>query len=143
MKTIYSLLLVILLVSCKNESPKESTTGTENPMNEELTNSRNYKSSGNFENETYTFKKKTDSIDENWNLDSPERQMSLYERFQMDDSQQEQYETALAEWSNTNPEEPYKKLSTATRIEAESNILKQILSEDQFKHYELWVNEND
>lgn len=143
MKTIYSFLIVILLVSCKNESPKESTTGTENPMNEELTNSRNYKSSGNFENETYTFKKKTDSIDENWNLDSPERQMSLYERFQMDDSQQEQYETALAEWSNTNPEEPYKKLSTAKRIEAESNILKQILSEDQFKHYELWVNQND
>ncbi|WP_225034688.1 hypothetical protein [Winogradskyella sp. SM1960] len=143
MKTIYSLLLVILLVSCKNESPKESTTGTKNPMNEELTNSRNYKSSGNFENETYTFKKKTDSIDENWNLDSPERQMSLYERFQMSDAQQEQYETALAEWSNANTEEPYNKLSTATRIEAESNILKQILSEDQFKHYELWVNQND
>ena len=67
----------------------------------------------------------------------------LYERFQMDDSQQAQYETALAEWPNTETDEPYKKLSTSTRIQAEYNILKQTLTEDQFKHYELWVNEND
>ena len=69
MKTTYSILaaaaLLTLSTSCKNETSQKNTSETRNPMNKELTDTRNYESDGNFDEDTYTYTKKPDSIDEN------------------------------------------------------------------------------
>ena len=146
MKTTYSILAVALLTlsfSCKNESSKKNTPEPRNPMNEELTDTRNYESDGNFDEDTYTYEEKTDSINENWNLNNPERQMELYARFEMSDVQQQRYETALTKWWDSETEDPFEKLSANERIEVESNILENILSADQYENYEDWADDNN
>ncbi|WP_179376823.1 hypothetical protein [Winogradskyella wichelsiae] len=145
MKTNYKFLAMVLLAvsfSCKNESSKKEIN-TRNPMNKELTDTQNYEEDGNFEEDTYTYESKTDSINENWNLNDPERQMQLYSRFEMSDAQQERYETELQKWWDSEMDDPYKKLSADHRIETESKILKNILDEEQYENYEAWSNDND
>lgn len=145
MKMTYRMLALVLLTlsfSCKNETSKENTD-TRNPMNEELTNTRNYEEDGNLEEDLYTYEEKADAINANWNLKSPERQMRLYSRFEMNDSQQQRYETALTEWMNADAENPYEKLSANDRIDAEADILEDILDEEQFDRYKAWASDND
>ncbi|RCW91337.1 hypothetical protein [Winogradskyella arenosi] len=143
MKPVYSLLVISLMWSCKNDTTKPEVPITQNPMNEELTDTRNYEADGNFEEDVYTYERKTDSINENWNLNNPERQMGLYARFNMSDAQQEKYETALSNWFQSQTNEPYEKLGTTTRIEAEDSILKPILDEHQYENYQAWAQDND
>ena len=146
MKYFYNILaitLVTLSFSCKNETSEKSIPETRNPMNEELTDTRNYESDGNFKEDTYTYEEKTDSINENWNLNSPERQMELYARFKMTDMQQQRYETALTKWWDSETEDSFEKHSANKRIEVESNILKNILNEDQYENYEEWADDNN
>ncbi|QXP78292.1 MULTISPECIES: hypothetical protein [Winogradskyella] len=140
---IFAITLVTLSFSCKNETSEKSIPETRNPMNEELTDTRNYESDGNFKEDTYTYEEKTDSINENWNLNSPERQMELYARFKMTDMQQQRYETALTKWWDSETEDSFEKHSANKRIEVESNILKNILNEDQYENYEEWADDNN
>ncbi|GAA4242776.1 MULTISPECIES: hypothetical protein [Winogradskyella] len=145
MKTTYPFLALALLTlsfSCKNETSKESID-TRNPMNEELTDTRNYEKDGNFEEDVYTYEEKTGDIDQNWNLNNPERQMRLFAQFEMSDDQQQRYETALANWMDSNTGTPYKNLSANDRINAEANILETILDKEQFNRYKQWANAND
>ncbi|SDH29171.1 hypothetical protein [Winogradskyella thalassocola] len=145
MKTTYYILALALLTlsfSCKNKTSKESTD-TRNPMNEELTDTRNYEKDGNFEEDVYTYEEKTGDIDQNWNLNDPERQMRLYEQFELSEEQQQLYETALANWMTSNTENPYKNLSANDRIDAEADILENILDTEQFNRYKEWANAND
>ncbi|WP_178984110.1 hypothetical protein [Winogradskyella helgolandensis] len=145
MKTTYHIIALALLTvsfSCKNETSKESTD-TRNPMNEELTDTRNYEQDGNFEEDVYTYEEKTGDIDQNWNLKDPERQMRLYAQFELSEEQQQLYETALSNWMTSNTENPYEKLSANDRIDAEADILEDILDDGQFEHYKEWANAND
>ncbi|MBU2929427.1 hypothetical protein [Winogradskyella psychrotolerans] len=145
MKTTYHIIALALLTasfSCKNETSKESTE-TRNPMNEELTDTRNYQKDGNFEEDVYTYEEKTGDIDQNWNLNDPERQMRLFAQFEFSNDQQQRYEMALDNWMTSDTENPYEKLSANDRIDAEADILKDILSDDQFDHYKEWANAND
>ncbi|GGG52684.1 hypothetical protein [Bizionia arctica] len=146
MKTRYTILalsILVLGVSCKNESPNHSTADTENPMNEQITKTTNYKEEGNFEEEVYTHEAITDSINEHWNLDDPERQQGLYSNFEMTTKQQQDYEKALQAWLESDMENPYDKLSASERIDAENIILKPILDESQYTRYKAWAKEND
>ncbi len=145
MKTTYHILALALLTlsfSCKNETKQESTD-TRNPMNEELTDTRNYEKDGNFEEDVYTFEEKTGDIDQNWNLNDPERQMRLYSQFELSEEQQQRYETALANWMTSHTENPYEKLSANDRIDVEADILEDILDEAQFERYKAWAEAND
>lgn len=148
MKTTYQILAIALLTlsfSCKNETSKDPVhIDTRNPMNEELTDTRNYEEEdGNLDDDDYTYEEKTADIDTNWNLKDPERQMRLYARFEMNDSQQQRYETALTEWMTADPENPYEQLSANDRIDAEAEILKDILDDEQFDRYKTWAADND
>lgn len=146
MKTTYRILVIVLLTfsfSCKNTSSEQKVTTNQNPMNDELTNTRNYEEDGNLKEDVYTFERKTDSINENWNLDSPVRQERLYTRFNMSESQQEQYKKALKDWWASDIDNPYDKISTKKRIKAESDILKNILDDNQYDRYKVWFDDND
>ncbi|WP_179334568.1 hypothetical protein [Winogradskyella costae] len=145
MKTTYKIIALALLTvsfSCKNETSKDSTD-TRNPMNEELTDTRNYEQDGNFEEDTYSYEEKTGDINPNWNLNDPERQMRLYAQFELSEAQQQRYETELSNWMNSNTENPYESLSANDRIDAEAKILEDILDDGQFERYKEWANAND
>ncbi|SDR90814.1 hypothetical protein [Winogradskyella sediminis] len=145
MKTEYHILglaLLTLSLSCKDETSKNASD-TRNPMNEELTDTRNYENSGNLEEKVYTYEEKTGELETNWDLNDPERQMRLYERFEMSDQQQERYETALAEWMESHTENPYETLSAHDRIAAEADILETILDNNQYDAYKDWADDND
>lgn len=143
---ILAILIVSIAMSCKNESPKHSTEGTTNPLNEDLTKTTNYKKNGNFENRddnSYNITKTTDSIYENWNLDDPKRQQILYSKFNMSPEQIQKYEKALQDWWDFDDDNPYEKLSANERIEEEDKIMRTILNESQLENYQKWANEND
>ncbi|WP_132215093.1 hypothetical protein [Mariniflexile fucanivorans] len=138
------LLLLVFLMSCKNESSKSTTIDTPNATNEELTNTTNYKeNNGNFNDETYDINKQTDSLNENWNLNDPNRQKLLFSTFDMSQNQIQKYKTALKKWWNEDVENQYDKLSANERIEKERDILKEILDDSQFENYKDWANKND
>lgn len=146
MKTIHKTFLALLLItsmSCKNTTSEKESQGTINPKNEELTNTTNYKESGNFEDERYNIEKSTDSIDENWNIDDPKRKQMLYSRFDMTQEQIQKYEVALEQWWKSDSDAPYEKLSANERIKKEDEILKNILDKGQYSRYKDWANEND
>ncbi|WP_431135333.1 hypothetical protein [Psychroserpens mesophilus] len=146
MKTMYRILALTVLIfsfSCKNKSSEQTTSGTKNPMNEELTNTRNYEDDGNFREDVYTFEHKTDSINENWNLDNPERQERLYSRFDMTKNQQERYEKELQDWWTSDDNNPYDKMSTDKRIEFENDVMKHLLEDEQYERYKAWADNND
>ena len=137
------LFLLAFILSCKNESPQESTKGTTNTLNKELTKTTNYKESGNFEESTYNINAETDSLSQNWNLNDSKRQQKLYSRFNMTQNQMQKYEKALKNWLDSDPEDPYDKFSANKRIKEEAEILKVILTKEQYKNYTEWANEND
>jgi len=145
MKTLTKLLTIGFLasLSCKNDSPKQSTETTTNPMNDEITNTTNYKESGNFDDDPYDIEKASDSVNENWNLNDPERQQKLYDEFNMTQSQIQKYESALKDWWNSDEDAPYEKISANERIKKEDEILKKILDESQYHRYKEWADAND
>ena len=139
-----SLLMVLSIISCKNESSKNTEIETQNATNEELTNTTNYKeNNGNFNDETYDITRQTDSLNENWNLNDPKRQKLLFSTFNMSQSQIQKYKTALKNWWNADVEDQFEKLSANERIKKEQDILKDILDDSQFKNYNDWANKND
>lgn len=147
MKNVFKVVLIAILgvvFSCKNNTTEQNVEGRVNPLNEDLTKTTNYKKNGNFEdNETFNVTEDSDSINENWNLNDPDRQKALYSRFRMDDTQIEMYETALENWWSTDLDHPYDKLSANERIKEEGAILKEILNDSQFNQYSQWANDND
>lgn len=145
MKTIYKLslfisILAMVTISCKNESPKHSTEGTTIPKNEDLTNTTNYKDNTNLDGSGYDLTKETDSVNENWNLDSPKRQERLYAEFNFTKEQITDYETAIENWKKSDTENPYEKLSSDERIMVEDSILKNILDDTQYDSYKDWAD---
>ena len=139
-----SLLMVLSIISCKNESSKNTEIETQNATNEELTNTTNYKeNNGNFNDETYDITRQTDSLNENWNLNDPKRQKLLFSTFNMSQSQIQKYKTALKNWWNADVEDQFEKLSANERINKEQDILKDILDDSQFENYKEWANKND
>ncbi|TYC14918.1 hypothetical protein ES677_05930 [Bizionia gelidisalsuginis] len=147
MKNVFKVVLIAILgvvFSCKNNTTEQNVEGRVNPLNEDLTKTTNYKKNGNFEdNETFNVTEDSDSINENWNLNDPDRQKALYSRFRMDDTQIEMYETALENWWSIDLDHPYDKLSANERIKEEGAILKEILNDSQFNQYSQWANDND
>ncbi len=138
------LLMVLSIISCKNESSKNTEIETQNATNEELTNTTNYKeNNGNFNDETYDITRQTDSLNENWNLNDPKRQKLLFSTFNMSQIQIQKYKIALKNWWNADVEDQYEKLSANERIKKEQDILKDILDDSQFKNYNDWANKND
>lgn len=140
---------LVLIMSCdfgKNNSPDHSTTGRTVPENKEITNTTNYKSTGNFdamdENSVGT-DKVTDSVSENWNLDNPKRKENLYVTFEMTEEQIQKYENALQNWKESDQADAFKLLSANAKIKEEDRILKDILNDVQYKHYQKWSREND
>lgn len=138
-----------LLMSCdfgKNNSPDHSTPGRTVPENKEITNTTNYKSTGNFdavgENSIGT-DKVTDSLSENWNLDNPKRKEDLYETFDMTEEQIQKYENAIQTWKESDQADAFKLLSANAKIKEEDKILKDILNESQYKRYQKWSKAND
>ncbi|HUH27487.1 hypothetical protein [Gelidibacter sp.] len=138
-----------LLMSCdfsKNNSPDHSTPGRTVPENKEITNTTNYKSTGNFdavdENSIGT-DKVTDSLSENWNLDNPKRKEDLYETFDMTEDQIQKYENAIQTWKESDQADAFKLLSANAKIKEEDKILKDILSDSQYKRYQKWSRAND
>ncbi|EGV44625.1 hypothetical protein BZARG_1515 [Bizionia argentinensis JUB59] len=145
MKTISKILAIGIfsfVISCKNESATKTEELAPNPMNEELTKTTNYKESGNFKEDNYRLSSTKDSLVVNWNLDNPERQEDLYTTFKMTEEQIQRYEKALKDW-RSDVENPYDKLSANERIKKEDEILKDILTDSQYKDYKKWANEND
>jgi hypothetical protein len=146
---IISILLVLLIMSCnmgKNNSPDQSTPGRMDPVNEEITKTTNYKSSGNFDTiQKITIPNANDSsIEENWNLDDPKRRESLYANFNMSDDQIQKYEKAIDLWKGSvQGEEAYELLSANEKIKKEDSILKSILNESQYERYKKWARAND
>ena len=95
------LLMVLSIISCKNESSKNTEIETQNATNEELTNTTNYKeNNGNFNDETYDITRQTDSLNDNWNLNDPKRQKLLFSTFNMSQIQIQKYKIALKNWWN-------------------------------------------
>ena len=138
------LLMVLSIISCKNESSKNTEIETQNATNEELTNTTNYKeNNGNFNDETYDITRQTDSLNENWNLNDPKRQKLLFSTFNMSQIQIQKYKIAMKNWWNAEVEDQYEKLSANERIKKEQDILKDILDDSQFKNYNDWANKND
>lgn len=144
-----AVLLTILLMSCdfgKNNSPDHSTEGRTVPENKEITNTNNYKKTGNFETSAENrvgSDKVTDTIIENWNLDNPKRKENLYSRFSMTQDQIQSYERALQTWKESDQEDAYKLLSAGAKIKEEDKILKKILDDSQYKQYHDWSKAND
>lgn len=143
------ILFLALLMSCdfgKNNSPDHSTTGRTVPENKEITNTTNYKNTGNFdamdENSIGT-DKVTDSLSENWNLDNPKRKENLYATFDMTEDQIQKYENALQNWKESDKADAFKLLSANAKIKEEDKILKDILNDDQYKRYQEWSKDND
>ncbi len=140
-------LMITLVVSCdfgKNNSPNHSSEGRTVPENEALTNTTNYRETGNFDSMDVTDNDKvSDSLNENWNLDDPERQENLYARFRMSPDQIQRYEKALQEWKDIEKGEAYKLLSANEKIKEEDRILKKILDESQYNQYKQWADAND
>lgn len=136
--------VLMLTFSCKNNTTETTEEGRLNPVNEELTKTTNYKKNGNFENnKTFNATVESDSINENWNLNDPDRQKALYSRFRMDETQIKKYESDLEQWMSSDLENPYDKLSANERIKQESEILKDILNDSQYDQYRNWATEND
>lgn len=152
MKTYLKLVVILcltLIVSCdfgKNNSPDHSTSGRTVPENKDITNTTNYKNTGNFdaldENSVGT-DKMVDSLSENWNLDSPKRKEHLYASFEMSKDQIQRYEDALQAWKESEQEDAFKMLSANAKIKEENRILKGILDDSQYKRYKKWVSDND
>lgn len=140
---------IVLLMSCdfgKNNSPDHSTDGRVVPENEEITNTTNYKNTGNFgvEDELRVDTDKVvDSLNENWNLDNPKRKETLYSRFNMTQDQIQQYESALQSWNESANDDAYKLLSAGAKIKKEDEILKKILNDAQYDEYQDWAKAND
>ncbi len=130
----------------KNNSPDHSTTGRTVPENKEITNTTNYKNTGNFdamdENSIGT-DKVTDSLSENWNLDNPKRKENLYATFDMTEDQIQKYENALQNWKESDKADAFKLLSANAKIKEEDKILKDILNDAQYKRYKEWSKDND
>lgn len=152
MKTYQKLMVILfmtLIMSCdfgKNNSPDHSTTGRTVPENKEITNTTNYKNTGNFdaldENSVGT-DKVADSLSENWNLDNPKRKENLYTTFNMTEDQIQSYEDALQNWKESEKEDAFKLLSANAKIKEEDKILKNILDDSQYKRYKKWASDND
>lgn len=141
--------LIILVTSCDfgtNNSPSHSTEGRTVSENEEITNTTNYKKTGNFDaldEAGIANGRITDSLNENWNLDNPKRRETLYSRFNMSPEQIERYENALRTWRESQKDEAYKLLSANEKIKEENRILKTILDGDQYDQYRQWSKLND
>lgn len=130
----------------KNNSPDHSTTGRTVPENKEITNTTNYKKTGNFNDvdpNVVGNDKVADSLFENWNLDNPKRKEQLYETFNMTQDQIQDYEEALQDWKESDKGDAYKTLSAGARIKEENKILKKILDDSQYERYQKWSNNND
>ncbi len=146
---LFYVLIMTMLMSCdfgKNNSPNHSTEGRTVPENKEITNTNNYKKTGNFEQADENLvgsDKVADTIIENWNLDSPKRRESLYSRFNMTQDQIQRYEKALQAWKDSDKEDAYKLLSAGAKIKEEDHILKDILNDSQYKQYREWSKAND
>jgi hypothetical protein len=141
-------LIMTLTMSCdfgKNNSPDHSTEGRTVPENKEITNTTNYRETGNFDtmDETTLRNGISDSLNENWNLDDPERQENLYSRFRMSQDQIQRYEKALKAWKDVEKGEAYKLLSANEKIKEEDRILKEILDASQYDQYQQWADAND
>lgn len=138
-----------LMMSCdfgKNRSPDHSTEGRVVPENKEVTNTTNYKSTGNFDvtdSISVGNDKVADSLNENWNLDNPKRKEHLYSSFNMTQEQIQHYEKALQEWSESDKGDAYKLLSAGAKIKEEDKILKDILDKSQYEQYRKWASRND
>lgn len=152
MKTYYNIALLLTLslaMSCdfgKNRSPDHSTEGRTVPENKEITNTTNYKSTGNFDiadSIAVGNDKIADSLNENWNLDSPKRKEHLYSSFNMTQDQIQRYEEALQKWKESETEDAYKLLSAGAKIKQEDKILKDILDDSQYTRYRKWASRND
>lgn len=152
MKSHHRLIVIFfmtLIMSCdfgKNNSPAHSTEGRTVPENKEITNTNNYKKTGNFESSAENqvgSDKITDTIVENWNLDSPKRKENLYSRFDMTQDQIQRYEKALQAWKESDQEDAYKLLSAGAKIKQEDKILKEILDDSQYQRYQKWSRDND
>ena len=143
------ILFMTLIMSCdlgKNNSPDHSTTGRTVPENKEITNTTNYKSTGNFDaldaNSIGT-DKAADSLNENWNLDNPKRKEHLYATFDMTEDQIRSYESALQTWKESEKGDAFRLLSANAKIKEEDKIMKKILNDAQYKRYKEWASEND
>lgn len=143
------ILFIFLMMSCdmgKNNSPDHSTPGRTNPENKEITNTTNYKSSGNFnaiDQNSLGNDKIEDSLNENWNLDNPKRRESLYSKFDMTENQIKDYEIAVRTWKEAERDDAFKILSANEKIKEEDRILKKILNDSQYKRYREWSKAND
>lgn len=152
MNTFYKtglLATLTIVMSCdfgKNNSPDHSTEGRTVPENKEITNTTNYKSTGNFDlNDSIAVEndKISDSVNENWNLDNAKRKQHLYASFNMTQDQIQRYEKALQIWKESDHGDAYKLLSAGEKIKEEDKILKDILDDEQYKNYKDWANKND
>lgn len=146
MKTTFKFMAIIILimsVGCKNESPKHSTERSTNTDNDSLTKTTNYKEEGNFKENSLDSTKTKDSTVTNWNLFDPERQQSLYTTYSMTKDQINRYEKALDAWKSETVDNPYEKMSASERIKKENKILKEILNDSQYEKYRKWSNRND
>ncbi|MBJ7880527.1 hypothetical protein [Gelidibacter salicanalis] len=141
--------LMTMIMSCdfgKNSSPDHSTEGRTVPENEEITNTTNYKKTGNLDavdEASIGNNQIADSLNENWNLDNPKRRENLYSRFQMTQEQIQRYEKALQTWKESQKNDAYKLLSANEKIKEENRILKDILNDSQYKQYRQWAKAND
>lgn len=146
MKTTFKIMAIIILmvsVACKNESPKHSTEHNTIKNNVDPTKTTNYKENGNFEENTIENNTVDDSLSTNWNIDDPKRQQSLYTIFSMTKEQITRYENALGQWKVESLDNPYEKMSASERISKEDKILKDILNASQYEKYRKWTNRND
>ena len=141
--------LMVSLMSCdmgKNNLPDHSTQGRTVPENKEITNTNNYKKSGNFEDPDENqvgSDKVADTIIENWNLDNPKRKENLYSKFNMTQDQIQGYEKAMQTWKESDKDDAYKLMSAGAKIKEEDRILKKILDDSQYKQYRDWAKAND
>ncbi|MGC1633231.1 MAG: hypothetical protein WA749_14070, partial [Gelidibacter sp.] len=123
-----------------------STEGRAVPENKEITNTNNYKKTGNFEasdENQVGSDKAADTLIENWNLDNPKRKENLFARFHMTQDQIQSYENALQAWKDSDRGDAYKLLSADAKIKEEDHILKKILDDSQYKDYREWAKAND
>ncbi|OBQ52247.1 hypothetical protein JJL45_15825 [Tamlana sp. s12] len=132
-------LCVLAFSACKNETSHENVNKTQSIENDALGNTTNYKSSGNFKANEAAIEVESDSVNENWNLDDPERRDKLYARFNMSPDQINQYESSLKQWHADHEENAYALLEVDEKAEIEKNILKAILDDNQFEQYESWA----
>lgn len=152
MKTREQIILVVfmaMIMSCdfgKNRSPNHSTEGRTVPENKDITNTTNYKKTGNLDavdEASVGNNQRADSLNENWNLDNPKRREHLYSRFQMTTEQIQRYEEALQAWKEAQKDDAFKLLSANEKIKEENRILKDILNDSQYDQYRQWARAND